>query len=116
MLRLAPLPRRVFAAVPLVVLALLATAFAIPTAGAGPTDPVDHSGGATILVTFRRSAGAAEVKAAHASTRARTVRDIKAIRTQAVRVDDASAALATYRARPDVEWAGFDGEVHARNA
>ena len=102
----------------LTAVALLLALVAAPAAAnaAAPparTDPVDHDGEGTILVTFRRSTPITDKRSARASVRGRLVREVKAIRTEAVKVDDVAAALAAYRANPDVEWAGRDGTVHA---
>ena len=100
-------------AVALLLALVAAPAAANAAASPARTDPVDHDGEGTILVTFRRSTPTTEKSSARAAVKGRLVREIKAIRTQAVKVDDVAAALAAYRDRTDVEWAGRDGRVHA---
>ena len=107
------LARRLSVASLLGTAALVVTLLTVPVASAAPTDPVDHHGKGTILVSFRRGAPATAMAAARAAVRGRVVRDVKAIRAQSIEVDDVAAALAAYRERPDVEWVGREGEVHA---
>ena len=116
MMRTATARRRLLVPAASTAVALLLALFVAPDASAAPTvptDPVDHRGEGTILVTFRRSAAAADMRSARATVKGRLKREVKAIRTQAVEVDDVGSALASYRNRPDVEWAGRDGTVHA---
>ena len=75
--------------------------------------PVPAAAGGRLLVTFKASADRGTVDAAHRAARGNRTASLRAIATEVVEVEDVGAALAQYRARPDVEWAGVDGEVHA---
>src|SRR5687768_4266669 len=101
------------------VAAAVAVAPATPSTAAAATAPADASaasagpeidGAGRILVTFRRGASAAD---AIADAGGRPLRAIASLRTRVLAVDDVAGSLAAYRDRPDVEWAGVDGEVEA---
>ena len=93
------------------------TSSASPSSGSpASADPVDHNAGGTVLVLFEDGHPRSAARAIHDGVGGRRVKTIPRVGADVVEVDDVAAALADYRQRPGVAWAGRDGVVRAAAA